>query len=195
MAHYSEPPPWAARRLGRAVLGAAGLLLLLAAAAAPAALAQEAAAPDLPAEVEEAGLRLDKQLMCPICPGETLNQSQTALAKQMRAAVRQRLLAGESEQEVKDYFVSVYGESVLAEPPRRGFGLTAWLVPAAVAVAGLGTLVFVLRSMRRSNARQAAAPATPPDPALADYLRAVDAELGIGGGGGGAREGGKADDG
>ena len=177
------------------MLGAAGLLLLLAAAAAPAALAQEAAAPDLPAEVEEAALRLDKQLMCPICPGETLNQSQTALAKQMRAAVRQRLLAGESEQEVKDYFVSVYGDSVLAEPPRRGFGLTAWLVPAAAAVAGLGTLVFVLRSMRRSNARQAPAPApaAPPDPALADYLRAVDAELGMGGGG--AREGGKADGG
>ena len=174
------------------MLGAAGLLLLLA-AAAPAALAQEGAASDLPPEVEDAALRLDKQLMCPICPGETLNQSQTALAKQMRAAVRQRLLAGESEQEVKDYFVSVYGDSVLAEPPRRGFGLTAWLVPAAAAAVGLGVLVFVLRSMRRSNARQAPVPAAPPDPALADYLRAVDAELGMGGGG--AREEGKANGG
>ena len=193
MTHYPEPPPWAVRRLGRAaaVLGA-GLLALLA-AAAPAALAQEGAASDLPPDIEEAALRLDKQLMCPICPGETLNQSQTTLAKQMRAEVRERLLDGESEQEVKDYFVSVYGESVLAEPPRRGFGLAAWLVPAAAAVAGVGALVFVLRSMRRSGARQAAAPAAPPDPALADYLRAVDAELGMGGGG--TREGGKADGG
>ena len=172
-------------------MSAAGLLLLLAAAAAPAALAQEDAAPNLPPEVETAALRLDKQLMCPICPGETLNQSQTTLAKQMRAAIRQRLLAGDSEQQVKDYFVSVYGQSVLAEPPRRGFGLTAWLVPAAAAVVGLGALVLVLRSMRRSGARQAAAPGGPPDPALANYLRAVDAELGLGG----AQEGGKADSG
>ena len=181
MAHYPESPPWAALRLGRAALGAAGLLLLLA-AIAPAALAQDDAASDLPPEVEEAALRLDKQLMCPICPGETLNQSQTALAKQMRGAVRQRLLEGESEQEVKEYFVSVYGESVLAEPPRRGFSLTAWLVPAAAAVAGLGALVFVVRSMRRSAGGRATAPEAQPDPALADYLRAVDAELGLGGG-------------
>ena len=190
MAHYPEPPPWAVRRLGRAAaVLAAGLLVVLAAVASSCA----SAPPDPPPDIKEAALRLDKQLMCPICPGETLNQSQTTLAKQMRAEVRDRLRDGESEQEVKDYFVSVYGESVLAEPPRRGFGLAAWLVPAAAAVVGLGVLVFVLRSMRRSGARQAPAPAAPPDPALADYLRAVDAELGMGGGG--AREGGKADGG
>lgn len=190
MARHREPPAWAVRRLGRVAALAAGMLALFV-AVTPTALAQEGAA--LPPNIEEEALRLDKQLMCPICPGETLNQSQTALAKQMRAAIRQRLLAGESEQEVKDYFVSVYGESVLAEPPRRGFGLAAWLVPAAAAIAGLGVLVFVLRSMRRSSARHAAAPAAPPDPALADYLRAVDAELGMGGGR--ARDGGKADGG
>lgn len=172
----------------RRAAAALGVVLLAVLAAATPACAS--AAPD----IEEAALRLDKQLMCPICPGETLNQSQTTLAKQMRAEVRKRLLAGESEQEVKDYFVSVYGESVLAEPPRRGFGLTAWLVPAAAAIAGLGVLVFVLRSMRRSGARHASAPAAPPDPALADYLRAVDVELGMGSGGE-AREGGKADGG
>ncbi|MDE2766124.1 MAG: cytochrome c-type biogenesis protein CcmH [Chloroflexota bacterium] len=192
MTHYPEPPLWAVLRLGRAALVIAGLLLLAASAAATTVMAQDDAASDLPPEVEEAALRLDKQLMCPICPGETLNQSQTALAKQMRAVIRQRLLEGESEQEVKDYFVSVYGESVLAEPPRRGFWLTAWLVPAAAAVVGAGALVFIVRSMRRSAVGRGTALDAQPDPALADYLRAVDAELGLDGG---SREKGKANGG
>ncbi len=65
--------------------------------------------------LEERTLALDKQLMCPVCPGETIYESQTTLAKQMRAIVRERLAAGRSDQDVFDYYVSVYGASVLSQ--------------------------------------------------------------------------------
>ena len=64
--------------------------------------------------IEERAQGLDKQLICPICPTETIDQSQVQLAKQMKNIVRERLNEGASEQEILDFFVSRYGEDVLA---------------------------------------------------------------------------------
>ena len=162
----------------RGLVAAACLSVVL--LAAPHASAQSSTAPpDLPPELEEVAIGLDKRLICPVCPGETINQSQATLAKQMRIIVRERLLQGQSEQEIIDYFVSVYGNSVLAAPPRQGFGLTAWVVPPVALAAGAALLALVFRAMRRT------APAPPPpangpggDAPLPDSLRLVDQELG-----------------
>ncbi len=137
------------------------------------------APPDLPPELEEVAIGLDKRLICPVCPGETINQSQATLAKQMRVIVRERLLQGQSEQEIIDYFVSVYGISVLAEPPRQGFGLTAWIVPPAALAVGAALLALVFRAMRRTTPALPRSVEGPGDDApLPESLRLVDQELG-----------------
>ncbi len=66
--------------------------------------------------------------MCPIiADGLHLDQSQTPLAKQMRQILRDRLAVGQSEEEILDYFVSLYSESVLAAPLKSGFNLSTGL--------------------------------------------------------------------
>ena len=148
----------------------------------PVALAQEPLPPQLPPEIEDRAKALDKQFICPVCPGETLDQAQATLAKQMRDIIRQRLLAGESEAQISDYFVSVYGELVLAAPPKSGFGLAAWVVPPVGLLTGALVVLFVLRRQRRLGPVPAPGAAAFPgaersESALQPYLRMVDEEL------------------
>jgi cytochrome c-type biogenesis protein CcmH/NrfF len=91
-----------------------------------------------------------QQLMCPVCAGQTVAESDSSLAREMRAIIRQKLLAGATPAEILRYFVSQFGESVLAEPPRRGVGLVLYAGPL-LAVAG-GLLIAVL-CIRRWAAR------------------------------------------
>ena len=101
--------------------------------------------------METRALNLDQQLMCPVCPGETLHQSQVTLAKQMKQIIRDRLAAGESEETIVDYFVSVYGESILASPPKRGIWLIAWVIPFIALIFGTIIVVTFARSLKRAT--------------------------------------------
>ena len=87
--------------------------------------------------------------MCPVCPGESIDQSQNALAEQMRGIVAEKLEQGWSESEIKSFFVERYGDSVLLEPRKSGFSLIAWLLPPIGAVGAGVALVLALRIMRR----------------------------------------------
>ncbi|MBI2873277.1 MAG: cytochrome c-type biogenesis protein CcmH [Chloroflexi bacterium] len=127
-----------------------------------------------PPSLEEQAQALDKSLICPVCPGETLDQSRAELANQMRAIIREKLAQGETPESIRQFFVDRYGPSVLAAPPRQGFQLTVWLVPpVAVAVGGL-LLVMVLRHLRRIP--QAEQPVSSEE-ALQPYLAMVDKEM------------------
>ncbi len=101
--------------------------------------------------LEGRAVNLDQRIICPVCPSETIDQSQTELAKQMREVVREKLQEGYSDREIEDYFVSRYGERVLASPSNSGLGLLVWIFPPVVV--GMGLLIFslVLRQMRRNQ--------------------------------------------
>lgn len=88
------------------------------------------------------------QLKCPVCQGESVADSQSQLAQQMRGVIRQQLQAGKSEQEVIQYFRASYGDQIVWSPPWQGFSLIAWLVPIALVVGGVFLLGFVLREWR-----------------------------------------------
>jgi cytochrome c-type biogenesis protein CcmH/NrfF len=79
-------------------------------------------------------------------------------AKAMLKEVDQHLAKGETDQQIIDAFVGEYGTIVYVEPPKKGFGLVAWLMPVFYSVVGFALLVFVVRKMRN---RQLAAPAAP----------------------------------
>ena len=97
---------------------------------------------------EEIAQRIDRTLMCPVCPAETLDQSQSELAKQMKSVIRIQLSEGKTDQEIIDYFIQRYGEEVLASPPKSGSTLVAWITPVIVLI--LITLVISIRLIKKS---------------------------------------------
>ncbi|MBI2965923.1 MAG: cytochrome c-type biogenesis protein CcmH [Chloroflexi bacterium] len=128
--------------------------------------------------LEQRAQRMDKQIICPVCPGETLDQSSVQIAKDMRELIRERLAAEQSEDEIKQYFVDRYGTRILAEPPASGVSLAVWIIPPVVMLAGAAALYFVVREMRRRRQDQGIETAqASSDPTLKPYLEAVDEEL------------------
>lgn len=95
---------------------------------------------------------LNKTIMCPVCPGESIDQSQNTLAVQMRGIVDDKIAAGWSDAQIRDFFVERYGPSVLLDPPTEGIGLAVWIgAPLGVAIA-LAAFALALRHMRRQTA-------------------------------------------
>ena len=126
---------------------------------------------------------IDRMLMCPVCPAQTIDQTEVPLAKQMRAQVRELLASGATRDEVLAWFSASerYGPGVLAEPPRSGFYLIAWIVPGVVVVAALAGGLLTLRAMRgrRGNGSETAESGDPDG--LQPYLAAVDRDLALDG--------------
>ena len=125
---------------------------------------------------------IDRMLMCPVCPAQTIDQTEVPLAKQMRAQVRELLASGATREEVLAWFSAPerYGPSVLAEPPRSGFYLIAWIVPGVVVVAALAGGLLTLRAMRGRRGDDQPAESSDAD-GLQPYLAAVDRDLSLDG--------------
>ena len=79
-------------------------------------------------EIEKRAQEINSVVMCPVCPGESIDQSQHPLAVQMRNIVVEELENGMNETQIKNYFVDAYGPSVLLEPPTSGINIWVWLV-------------------------------------------------------------------
>jgi cytochrome c-type biogenesis protein CcmH len=84
------------------------------------------------------------RLKCPICAGESLAGSQTDLAKNLRLRIDEEIAAGSTDDEIIAIFVANYGEQVLLDPPRTGWGIALWAVPLGIAVVG-GVAVYGLK--------------------------------------------------
>ena len=136
--------------------------------------------PDLLYDEAEAQA-IDRSLMCPVCPAETIDQAQVELARQMRGVVRDMLAQGASRDEVLDFFVERYGPGVLAAPPKSGVNLLAWILPVAGIVAALVGALAILRSMTAGGGGQPATGA-PLEDGLEPYLEAIDRDLSLLGG-------------
>ncbi len=115
---------------------------------------------------------LEAELVCPVCE-TTLDQSNAPVAERMKAYIRVRIAAGDSEQQIKDALVAEFGTGVLAEPPEGGFGLLALALPLGALLGGAIAVGLLIRAWSRRPA--------PPDPAgeqLDPELdRRVDEEL------------------
>ena len=107
------------------------------------------------------------QLRCVVCQSLSVADSPSEMAAQMRGIVREHLAAGETPEQVIQFFVDKYGEWILLAPRPRGFTLLVWLVPALAVVAGLAVAVLRVRSWTRP-----ADPATrAPDAAMRERIR------------------------
>jgi cytochrome c-type biogenesis protein CcmH len=128
-------------------------------------------------DVEQRAQDLNKTIMCPVCPGESIDQSQNPVAVQMRGIVMDRLRDGWTEQQIKDYFVESYENRVLMEPPRSGPNLLAWLVPPAAVAGAVAALALVLRFMRTRREPEPAPRLT--DTERAGYFARIEAAAGV----------------
>jgi cytochrome c-type biogenesis protein CcmH len=114
--------------------------------------------------------KVEGQVMCPVC-GTTLDQSDSAAAQQIRNQILVWRSHGWTDCQVRDALVRNYGQSILAEPPKRGLDLLAWLLPL-VGIVLAGTAIGV-GAWRWSRSRE---PETAFEPALNGHRR-LDPEL------------------
>jgi cytochrome c-type biogenesis protein CcmH len=123
--------------------------------------------------------RVALQLQCPVCEGETVADSPSGLAADMRSVIRTRLAAGESDQQILDEFVASYGDGILTEPPKHGISLGVWVGPLIGIVLGTLLVVGLLRAWRRPP-RSAALSSTlgAPDTDVADEYHRFREEYG-----------------
>ena len=113
---------------------------------------------------------LESELVCPVCDS-TLDTSSAPIALRMKARIRERIAQGATKSEIKAEFVEQFGTQVLATPPRSGFDLLAWVLPAA---GGLVALLVVGGVVWRWSRPVPPEPEAPLDPELEQR---VDDEL------------------
>ena len=92
--------------------------------------------------LEARAIALSDELRCPVCQGLSIHDSPSPLAQDMKNLIRTQVAAGATDDEVRQYFVSKYGEWVLLEPKASGFNLLVYVLPF-LALAGGAALIFV----------------------------------------------------
>jgi cytochrome c-type biogenesis protein CcmH len=94
---------------------------------------------------------LEGQVMCPTCH-TTLDQSDSAAARQIEAYIAKRIAQCATAQQIEDELVANYGQGILAAPSHKGFDLLAWWLPIGGVLAGAVLLAFgVWRWSRRGD--------------------------------------------
>lgn len=139
------------------------LLILLAFITSPAFAVQPDEILSDPA-LEARARAITANLRCPVCQGESIDDSNAPISRDLRLAVRERIMLGDSDDQVIDYVTTRYGEFVLFKPRSTGSGLILWLAGPLMLLAGAGIAFATLR------ARQSA-------PEVAALTKAEQAEL------------------
>jgi cytochrome c-type biogenesis protein CcmH len=88
------------------------------------------------------------ELRCLVCQNQSIDDSHAELAKDLRILVRERLKAGDSDAQVRDYLVSRYGDFILLKPPLRAGTVLLWGAPFIVLCLGALGLLMVARRKR-----------------------------------------------
>src|SRR5215470_2955551 len=129
--------------VARLILAAA----LFAALCAPSAHAVEPSERLADPGLEARARTLSRDLRCLVCQNQSIDESNADLAHDLRLLLRQRLVAGDSDQQVLDYLTARYGVFVLLDPPFAPLTWLLWLTPPAMVLGG-GCLLL-LRARRR----------------------------------------------
>ena len=146
-------------------------LLIAAVLACAAPTASQALQPDeilADPRLEARAREISKGLRCVVCQNQSIDDSDADIARDMRLQVRERLVAGDTDEQVVDFFVTRYGDYVLLNPPFRLETLGLWIGPP-IMLAIAGTVIFMA-----IRAHQHRAPTGAPDPLSAADRRRLD---------------------
>jgi cytochrome c-type biogenesis protein CcmH len=108
-----------------------------------------------PADLEDRTREIAAELRCVVCQNLSVADSPSEMAQQMRAIVREQLQEGKTPEQVKEFFVSKYGEWVLLKPKTTGFSALLWILPYGALLAGILAALWVIRrwSKRKTATR------------------------------------------
>ena len=102
--------------------------------------------------LEERAREISKELRCLVCQNQSIDDSDAELARDLRVLVRERLVAGDDNEEVIDYIVARYGDYVLLNPPLKPETYILWASPAVLVVlALLAVFAFYRRRQREGS--------------------------------------------
>ena len=87
--------------------------------------------------LEERARALSQELRCPVCRNESIDESNAALAQELRIVLRERMVAGDTDQEALDFMVSRYGEFVMLRPDTSGTNLILWMAAPVMFIIAL----------------------------------------------------------
>lgn len=136
---------------------------------AVAALIVGAAGDSGPASDGERVSQLASTIRCPQCRGQSVSESNVAIAREIRADIRTRIADGETDDEIRQVYIDQFGRSIVLTPDAGGFTGLVWIVP--VIAAGLAVAAVGLAFRRWRVEAEAMAEATNEDRELVAELR------------------------
>jgi cytochrome c-type biogenesis protein CcmH len=150
------------------MMRAAALAIAVLALAAGAALAVEPDEILADPALEARARAVSRDLRCMVCRSQSIDDSDAPLARDLRLLVRERIRAGDSNREVRDFIAARYGDYVLLKPRFGAATVALWAAPAAALLLAAAAAVAALRAKRKAVA---------PSPLTAEEVRRLD-ELG-----------------
>lgn len=106
---------------------------------------------DDPAQ-EARAREISRNLRCVVCQSQSIDDSDAPLARDMRLIVRERIVAGDSDEAIYDFLVARYGDYVLLKPPVQENTIALWAAPAVIFIAAAGlAAVYVMRQAKRRS--------------------------------------------
>ena len=101
-------------------------------------------------EIEKRMWVIAEDLDCPVCEGQSVRESNAALAVQMRNTIVAKLKAGHSKDQIMQFFADRYGPGVLRNPPREGLALAVWIGPLIAIGCGVVLLLGVFARSKQA---------------------------------------------
>jgi cytochrome c-type biogenesis protein CcmH len=117
-----------------------------------------------------------KQLYCPVCENVPLDVCPTQACAQWRALIREKLAEGDSEAEIKAYFVRQYGDRVLAAPPARGLNWLVYVIPPLAFLSGAFILYRAFQAWKQPAAGSESKTLSS-EPPSDEYIARLEEEL------------------
>jgi len=157
-------------------LSALALAIILAGVFAPSdVLAQEEGPQPTPSDNEVNAIA--KEMYCPVCENIPLDVCGTDACAQWREQIREKLAEGWTEEQIREYFVQLYGERVLSEPPRRGLNWLIYVVPPIAFIVGAYVLYRGIQNWQKpiSETVEEASQAAPAE--QDEYISRLEEEL------------------
>ena len=108
--------------------------------------------------LEARARHISKGLRCLVCQNQSIDDSDASLAKDLRVLVRERITAGDSNDQVEAYVVSRYGDFVLLKPPFNMTTLVLWLSPLLLFICGTIAIIVFFRRKKKATTTSTPAP-------------------------------------
>ena len=122
--------------------------------------------------LEDRARDISKGLRCVVCQNQDIDSSNAGVARDLRLLVRERLVAGDTNEEVMAYVRARHGDYVLMSPPLTPATYALWFAP--VVLAGFSLIAFVVVTRRRRNAPQEKTLTPAEEERIASYLKNTD---------------------